>query len=102
MPGKLDELKKMVANLFSAATDKTTIEKSAVVSQKFDEVAQEEQALLEKNSELLKSYKDVVLHTSFKDDSHVDAAAPIANTFNDKDFIANWEATHDADGKTIK
>ena len=35
---KLEELKNYVADLFSAATDKTAIEKSAIVSQKIEEV----------------------------------------------------------------
>ena len=35
---KLEELKNYVAELFSAATDKTTIEKSAVVNQKIEEI----------------------------------------------------------------
>ena len=33
MPNKLEELKQFVAQLFDAATDKTIIEKSAVVNQ---------------------------------------------------------------------
>jgi hypothetical protein len=63
---KLTELKEHVAKLFAAATDKETIEKAAVVNQKIDEAIEEAN---KKNSDyqaLLKDYKDVVLHSSFK------------------------------------
>lgn len=63
---KLEELKSYVANLFSAATDKQIIEKSAVVSQKIEEIEQEQTKLRSDYQSLLKDYKDVVLHTSFK------------------------------------
>lgn len=63
---KLEELKHYVADLFSAATDKTIIEKSAVVSQKIEEIEQEQTQLSSDYQSLLKDYKDVVLHTSFK------------------------------------
>lgn len=63
---KLAELKQYVAQLFDAATDKTVIEKSAVVSQKIDELEQERTKLQADYQKLLGDYKDVVLHTSFK------------------------------------
>lgn len=63
---KLEELKKYVADLFGAATDKQIIEKSAVVSQKIEEVEQEQTQLRSDYQKLLNDYKDVVLHTSFK------------------------------------
>lgn len=63
---KLEELKQFVAQLFDAATDKTIIEKSAVVSQKIDEIEQEQDLKAKEYQELLKDYKDAVLHTSFK------------------------------------
>ena len=66
---KLEELKKYVADLFGAATDKTIIEKSAVVSQKIEEVQQEQTQLRSDYQKLLTDYKDVVLHTSFKPSS---------------------------------
>lgn len=66
MPNKLEELKQFVANLFDAATDKTIIEKSAVVSQKIEEIAQEQDEREKQYRELLRDYKDAVLHTSFK------------------------------------
>ena len=63
---KLEELKKYVADLFGAATDKTTIEKSAVVNQKIEEIEAEQKQLSSDYQALLKDYKDVVLHASFK------------------------------------
>lgn len=66
MPNKLEELKQFVANLFDAATDKTIIEKSAVVNQKIEEIAKEQDEREKEYRELLRDYKDAVLHTSFK------------------------------------
>lgn len=66
MPNKLEELKQFVAQLFDAATDKTIIEKSAVVNQKIEEIAKEQEQKEQDYRELLKDYKDAVLHTSFK------------------------------------
>ena len=63
---KLEELKQFVAQLFDAATDRTIIEKSAVVSQKIDEIAQEQEEQAKEYQALLKDYRDAVLHTSFK------------------------------------
>lgn len=65
--GKLDELRKMVSDLFANATEKEVIEKVAVVSNKIDEVQKEQEELINKNGDLLKSYKDLVLHTSFSE-----------------------------------
>lgn len=65
--GKLDELRKIVGDLFEKAEDKTVIEQAAIVSNKLDEVQKEQEELIMKNGELLKSYKDLVLHTSFKE-----------------------------------
>ena len=62
---KLEELKQFVAQLFDAATDRTIIEKSAVVSQKIDEIAQQQQEQAKEYQTLLNNYKDAVLHTSF-------------------------------------
>lgn len=100
---KLTELKQMVAELFQAATDKTIIEKSALVSNKLEEVAQENQELVDKQAELLKDYKEAILHTSFtKKNETPDPTTPTAAVFDDNSFFENWAATHDSDGKEIK
>lgn len=63
---KLTELKQQVASLFAAATDRTTIEKAAIVNQKIDEAIEEVKKKDSDYEALLKDYKDVVLHSSFK------------------------------------
>lgn len=86
---KITELRNLVADLFSAATDKTTIEKSAIFNQKLNELEADKQKSEEEYQTLLKDYKDVVLHTSFKD-NHVDNSVPNSNTFDGDAFIANF------------
>lgn len=86
---KITELRNLVADLFSAATDKTTIEKSAIFNQKLNELEADKQKSDEEYQTLLKDYKDVVLHTSFKD-NHVDNNVPNSNTFDGDAFIANF------------
>lgn len=63
---KLDELRNYVANLFEKATEKDVIEKAAIVSNKIDEISEEQKTSEENYNKLLKDYKDVVLHSSFK------------------------------------
>lgn len=60
------ELRQLISQLFDAAADKETIQKAAVVSSKIDEIEAEQKASKENYDALLKDYKDVVLHTSFK------------------------------------
>ena len=79
---KLEELKTYVANLFDAATDKTTIEKSAIVQQKIQEVEQEQTKLREDYNKLLKDYKDVILHTSFTPAKGEDTNGGVPNSFD--------------------
>ena len=86
---KLEELKKMVAELFEQATDTTTIQKSAVVGAKIDEIAKEEQELVDKHAELIKEYRQAVIHSSFKPDGHNPEPTP---SFDGDSFIANWMA----------
>ena len=86
---KLEELKEMVADLFEQATDTTTIQKSAVVGAKIDEIAKEEQELVDKHAELIKEYRQAVIHSSFKPDGHNPEPTP---SFDGDSFIANWMA----------
>lgn len=90
---KLEELKKIVADLFDAATDKTTIEKSAVVSSKFDEAIAEEKKTADEYQSLLKDYKDVVVHSSFKPTGHEDNNAGTSVSFEDclAEFMSKQE-----------
>ena len=89
---KLDQLRQMVAELFAAAEDKTTIQKSAIINEKFNEVEAESTKIKEDYDNLLKDYKDVVLHTSFKPQENVPGnnGAPEMKTFNGDEFIASF------------
>lgn len=63
---KLDDLRNYVADLFDKATEKDTIEKAAIVNNKIDEIVEEQKTSEENYNKLLKDYKDVILHSSFK------------------------------------
>ena len=65
---KLGELKDLVAKMFEGAKDKSSIENLALLNNTIGEVEKEQTELEDKNGELIKSYKDVIKHTSFKDD----------------------------------
>lgn len=65
--GKLDELKKIVADAFENASDKTAIDKIAQINNALAGVEKEFNDVTAKNVELIKSYKDLIQHTSFND-----------------------------------
>lgn len=77
---KLEELRDYVSKLFESATEKGIIEQAAVVSSKIDEIASEQKKQEDDYSALLKDYKDVVIHSSFKplDKSDTGAKLPSA------------------------
>lgn len=81
---KINELRDYISKLFEAATDKNAIEKAAVVSSKIDEIEAEQKASNESYEKLLKDYKDVVLHSSFKPLNSEDKGAdgPSAQNFD--------------------
>lgn len=91
--GKLDELKQLVAESFQAATEQQDIERLAKINNAIEDVSKEQDALVAKNAELIKSYKDVIAHTSFKVDSSkvTDDVAPTPVSFEDalKSFMSN-------------
>lgn len=75
----IDELRKRVNSLFENATEKEIIEQAAIVSNQIDKIEEEQKTSQENYNKLLKDYKDVVLHSSFKpsqedlgSDSHAD------------------------------
>ena len=70
--GKLNELKNIVADAFKDANTKESIETLATINNKIEEAEAEQTSLESKNAELIKSYKDLVQHTSFKNDSKVE------------------------------
>lgn len=74
---KLDELKNYVSKLFESATEKTIIEQAAVVASKIDEIASEQKKQEDDYNKLLKDYKDVVIHSSFKPNTNGETGADI-------------------------
>lgn len=72
---KTAELRNMISQLFEAATDKETISKVGAVSSKIDEIEAEQTASQESYQSLLKDYKDVVIHSSFKPLNNSDKGA---------------------------
>lgn len=66
---KLDELREFVKKQFEQAetNDKTTIDMLAKINTAVEDVTKEHDELTAKNAELIKSYKDLVKHTSFND-----------------------------------
>lgn len=85
---KLDELRQYVTKLFENATAKETIEQAAVVSSKIDEIEADAKASEEDYNKLLKDYKDVVIHSSFKplNNSDKGADSPITSFNADNAF----------------
>lgn len=77
---KTAELRNMISQLFEAATDKDTIQKVGAVSSKIDEIEAEQTASQADYNSLLKDYKEVVIHSSFKPLNQSDRGAdsPIA------------------------
>lgn len=90
---KLEELRKIISEMFQKATDEETIRKSAVVAQKLDEAEEESKQSSEKYDKLLNDYKDVVLHSSFKSDSAVDLGdSPKKTSLSMDDFLEGWKS----------
>lgn len=71
--GKLDELRNFVKQQFDQAetTDKSTIDMLARIQNDLEDATKEQEAIEARNAELVKSYKDLVKHTSFKDEHNV-------------------------------
>lgn len=94
---KLEELRDYVSKLFESATEKGIIEQAAVVSSKIDEIASEQKKQEDDYNALLKDYKDVVIHSSFKplDKSDKGAAlpAPSHQSFDSifDDALSKWK-----------
>lgn len=92
MENKLDQLRQIVAEAFAEATQKQEIEQLAKINNAIEEVSQEQNDLIAKNAELVKSYKDLVQHTSFQPDNKAtDDIAPVSVSFEAalKEFMSN-------------
>lgn len=100
---KLEELKQYVSKLFESATEKSIIEQSAVVSSKIDEIASEQKKQEDDYNALLKDYKDVVIHSSFKplDKSDTGAKLPSAG-YQSLDNIFDDAIKHAMEDNKIK
>ena len=88
----LEKLKQLVADSFKDANDKTAIENAAKINSAIEEVANEQQQLLDKNKELAQAYKDAVLHTSVKPNPNIpDVTKATGGTpIVMEDFLATW------------
>lgn len=62
----LEELREAVKKAFEGATDKQLIDTFSNINSLVDGVEKEQKALESKDAELIKSYKDIIAHTSFK------------------------------------
>lgn len=89
---KLDELRKIVADAFQQATEQQDIERLAKINVAIDDVSKEQDVLIAKNADLIKSYKDLVQHTSFdvKSNEVTNDVAPTPISFDDalKNFMS--------------
>lgn len=90
---KLEELRAMVAQMFENAEKKEQIEQLAKVNNAIDDVEKENKELTDKNSELIKSYKELVKHTSFKEqpkqvETQATCEAPSLEAYL-RDFLAS-------------
>lgn len=93
--GKLEELKSFVATLFENSTSKEEIENLAKVNNSISEIEKEQEELTNKNAELIKSYKELVKHTSFKEQpKFTDTASTTAPSFEEalKDFLSKQKS----------
>ena len=62
---KTQQLRDLVATLFENATQREQIEGLVRVNDAIDAVEAEQKEMADKNSDLIKSYKELVKHTSF-------------------------------------
>ena len=66
---KLEEVRQIVAKAFENAEKKESIETLAQINTCLDAVGEETKELEKSRDEIVKSYKDLIKHTSFKADA---------------------------------
>ena len=92
---KTEQLRATVAALFENAEDKNLIEGLAKVNTAIDGVEAENKELTDKNAELIKSYKELVKHTSFKEEPKAVETQPTTQNLDLnaylKEFLAKKE-----------
>lgn len=90
--GKLDELRNLVAETFKEVTDADMIKRVGALDQKINEIEQADKEKDQKYEGLLKDYKDVVLHSSFKPtDGQQIQNGPTSEPVSFESFLNNWK-----------
>lgn len=91
---KTEQLRDLVASLFENATQREQIEGLVKVNTAIDAVEAEQKELTDQNADLIKSYKELVRHTSFRDAPparETQGATVPSLEASLKDFLANKE-----------
>lgn len=91
MPSRLEQLRAVVAQAFENATQKEQIEQLAKINQSIDEVEQEQKELEDTNADLIKSYKELIKHTSFREAPKVDTPTGVPPSLEEslKSYLAS-------------
>ena len=101
----LDALRNSIAELFEKAQDQETIKKYAVVENELNKAQELLNQQEQKEMELLKDLKEAYIHSAVKPEPGKQMASETdinAGTFDGDNFIANFIATHNADGSVKK
>ena len=86
----LEELKKLVAEMLDGTQDTDAVQKLATINNKLSEVEADTNALVSKNAEIMKSYKDLVLHSTVSNTDLV-KEEPVKNEVQSvEDALANF------------
>ena len=92
MPSKLEQLRAVVAQAFENATSKEQIEQVVKINQTIDEVEQEQKDLIDQNADLIKSYKELIKHTSFREAPKVDTPTSVPPSLEES--LRSYLASH--------
>lgn len=88
---KLEELKNLIADMFAKAETKTDVENMTVLNKLTEDAVAEQNKLQEENKELLKDYKELVAHTSFKDSSKAPVDQISAQPLSFEEALKNFK-----------
>ena len=94
MESKIEALRNVVAAMFEHATEKEQIENLAKINNSIDEVEQENKDLTDKNAELIKSYKELIKHTSFKEQPNLDTQPSGMDAPSLEESLSQFLASH--------
>lgn len=87
--GSLEQLKSLVAEMFAQAENKSDVEALSAIKAACDDVEAEHNKLEAENRELLKDYKELVVHTSFKDTKNTPADTVSGELVDIDEALAN-------------